>query len=86
MRLAGVPVGDEAANGEDQRLRRLERGVPEDAAREDAEPDLDLVDPRRMQRSVDEAEAPTVPPVERFPPRARVDVEVVPGRVRIVVA
>src|SRR5580700_10849422 len=56
-RLSTVPVSDEAEDVASERWHALEAAVAKDAALQDAEPDLDLVNPGCMQRSVDEAEA-----------------------------
>ena len=45
MRLVRVPVNDEAVDGTRQLVEVSEGGVLEHATSEDAEPDLDLIDP-----------------------------------------
>jgi hypothetical protein len=78
VRLVRVPVGDEAVDSADELVEVSEGGVLQHTSREDAEPDLDLIDPRRVQRRVEEAEATAMPEVERVPCCAVVDIEVVP--------
>src|SRR5689334_17887809 len=56
MRLAPVPVRDETQHRCDQLGNGRERAVLEHASMQNAEPDLDLVYPRRVLRRVDEAE------------------------------
>src|SRR5262249_6837025 len=81
MGLGAVPARDEAEDALGQLLDRTERGMPEHTPRQDAEPNLDLVDPRGMLGRVDEMEAAAVAGVELLPPRAMVNVEVVPDDV-----
>src|SRR5579871_6427761 len=68
-RFGPIPMADEAEDIPSERWDALEAAVAEDPALEDAEPDLDLVDPRGMQRRVDEAEAMPVLAVEARPAR-----------------
>jgi hypothetical protein len=63
-RLATVPVPDETEDVVSEGRHALEAAVAQDASLQDAEPDLNLVDPRRMQRGVDKVEAVTVLLVE----------------------
>src|SRR5690349_24779644 len=76
-----VPRRDVGADRRREMTLPGERGVPQHGTSEKAEPDLDLVHPRRVERCVDEAEASTVAIVECLPARAVVDVEVVPDDV-----
>src|SRR5690242_17212336 len=78
-----VPRGDIAANGGLELAAARERGVLQSGPRQQAEPDLDLVHPRRVLGGVDEVEASAVPLVEGFPARAMMDVEVVPDDVHV---
>jgi len=83
-RFGTVPVSDKTEDIASERGHALEASVAEDATLEDAEPDLDLIDPRGVQRRVDEAEAMPVLPVEPRPARITtvvVQVEVVPDDV-----
>jgi hypothetical protein len=84
VRLGAIPMADEAEDVPSERGHALEAAVAQDAALKDAEPDLDLVDPRGMQRRVDEAEAISVLLVEPRPASVTsvvVQVEVVPDDV-----
>ena len=81
MGFHGIPVVDEAEHAIGEVISRGEDPIPEHAPMEDPKPDLDLVDPRGMNRSMDEVEAASVPFVELFPPLTMVDVEVVPDNV-----
>src|SRR5437868_10526406 len=78
MRLVRVPMRDEAVDSANQLVEVSEGGVLQHTTREDAEPDLDLIDPRRVQRRVEEAKAIAMPEVEGLPCCTVVDVEVVP--------
>jgi hypothetical protein len=81
MGLISIPVADETNDRGFERLRVVEAAVAQDPALQDGEPDFDLVEPRGMQRRVNEAEAAAVPSVELAPPAVPpvvVDVEVVP--------
>src|SRR5882724_12568083 len=78
MRLVRGPMSDEAVDGASQLVEGSEGAVLQHTTREDAEPDLNLVDPRRVQRRVEESEAIAMTEVERLPCRAVMDVEVVP--------
>src|SRR5580700_181980 len=83
-RLGTVPVSDETEDIASERGDALEAAVAQDTALKDAEPDLDLIDPRGMQRRVDEAEAMSVLLVEPRPACVAsvvVQVEVVPDDV-----
>ena len=82
--LGAIPVSDEPEYVSGERWHALEAAVAKDTALKDAEPDLDLVDPGRMQRGVDEAEAMPVFSIEPRPARVAplvVQVEVVPDDV-----
>jgi len=72
---------DEAADLVDELLDRLERPVLQDALVQNSKPDLDLVQPRSMDRRVHELEASTVSGVELLPSLAVMDVEIVPNDV-----
>src|SRR5690606_29440381 len=48
MRLDRIPAVDERVDGGDQRSTTAKRAIPDDASLQDAEPELDLVDPRSM--------------------------------------
>jgi hypothetical protein len=81
MGLVSIPVANEANDRGFERLRVVEAAVAQDPALQDGEPDLDLIEPRGVQRRVNEAEAAAVPSVELAPPAVPpivVDVEVVP--------
>jgi len=65
--LVTVPMADEAEHVVRERLYALEAAVAQDAALKDAEPNLDLVNPRSVQRRVDEAKPATVLFVEASP-------------------
>jgi hypothetical protein len=83
-RLGTVPVPDEAEDVVSERRHALEAAVAQDTALKDAEPGLDLIDPRGVQRGVDEAEATPVLLVEPRPASIAavvVQVEVVPDDV-----
>src|SRR5579864_7026874 len=56
-RLGTVPVSNEAEHIMSESSHALEAAVAQDAALKNAEPDLDLVDPRGVQRRVDKSEA-----------------------------
>ena len=79
--FVAIPVADEPEDGGLDISGTVEAAMPQNAALKDGEPDLDLVDPRRMQRRVHELEAPSVPSVESAPPvvlTLLVNVEIVP--------
>jgi len=79
--FVAIPVADEPKDGGLDFSGTVEAAVPQNAPLKDGEPDLDLVDPRRMQRRVHELEAPSVPSVESAPPVVLpllVNVEIVP--------
>lgn len=81
MCFVSIPVADEPKDGGLDISSTVEAAVSQYAPLEDGEPDLDLVDPRRMQRRVHELEAAIVPSIESAPPvvlALLVDVEVVP--------
>src|SRR3954470_5063933 len=78
VRLDVVPMGDECLNAFLKLGQRTERAVPEHPTGENAEPDLDLVYPRRVQRRVNEPEAVAMPLIEFLPTSTGVDVEIVP--------
>ena len=77
VRLEEVPVLDEAQDPLAQLGDVVELAVTEQPSLKDAKPDLDLVDPRRVQRRVDEVKASAVSAGELLPLLAVVDVEVV---------
>src|SRR5687768_540883 len=56
-RLGAIPMPDEAEDVMSKRSHALEAAVAQHTTLKDAEPDLDLVNPRRVQRRVDEAKA-----------------------------
>src|SRR2546426_2694460 len=62
-----IPEADEAEDRTAQLGNAGEAAVLEDAALEDREPDLDLVDPGGVNRSVHEMKAAPVPAVEARP-------------------
>jgi hypothetical protein len=75
---------DEAEDIMSEGRHALEAAVAQDAPLQDAEPDLDLVDPGSMQRRVDEVEAAAVLLVESCPAGVAavgMQVEVVPDDV-----
>src|ERR1700674_1044990 len=79
-----VPEADEAKDRAAQLANAIEAAVLEHAALEDREPDLDLVDPGRVNRRVHEMKAAAVPAVEARPAAVAavvVDVEIVPDDV-----
>jgi hypothetical protein len=81
MCLVTVPLGHEAEHGVPQVLGAGEVSVLQDSALQQGEPDLDLVDPRRVNRRVDEVKAVAVAFVEPGPPLVLavvVDIEVIP--------
>ena len=78
----------DAIPGRDVRMNRCrqlstvrERAVFQHGTSEEAEPYLDLIDPRCVQRRMHEVEAATVPRSEGRPPWPVMDVEVVPNDV-----
>ena len=75
--LDGVPVPDVGHHASDEVHRRRERAVTEHLALQDAEPDFDLVDPRSVERRVDEANPAAVTLAEGVDERALVHIEVV---------
>lgn len=77
----GVPVFDKSEESRFKLFQAPEARVPEDAALKNAKPDLDLVDPGRVDRCVDEVESTAMPVVEGLPSIAMMDVEVVPDHV-----
>src|SRR6187402_3114485 len=82
--LRAVPVPDEPDDVLRESRHTVEAAVAQDATLKDAKPDLDLVDPGRMQRRVDEAESTTVFSIEPRPPPVAsvvVHVEIVPDHV-----
>lgn len=81
MGFKGIPVVEEPEESRFELFQAAEAGVPEDAALEDAEPDLDLIDPGSMDRRVDEVKPRPVSSVENLPPIAMMNVEVVPNHV-----
>src|SRR6516225_4374321 len=83
-RLGTIPMPDEAHDVVRERGNALEAAIAQNTALKDAEPDLDLIDPRGMQRRVDEAKAMSVFLVEPRPAGVAsvvVQVEVVPDDV-----
>ena len=84
MGFARVPMPDEAQYVACERRQVFEAAVAQQAALQDAEPDLDLVDPRSVQGGVHEAEAVLVLLVEARPAMIAtlaVQVEIVPDDV-----
>src|SRR5579872_648154 len=82
--LDTVPMSDEAEDIVTEGRHALEAAVTQDAPLQDAEPNLDLVDPGGMQRSVDKVEPVAVLLVEPRPAGVAavvVQVEVVPDDV-----
>ena len=67
VRLAPVPECDEGHDALDHLDGSGEIAVLENPPLEDAKPDFDLVDPRGVERRVDEMEAATVATVEAAP-------------------
>jgi hypothetical protein len=65
--LGAIPMADEAQDIVSERRHALEAAIAQDPSLQDAEPDLDLVDPGGVQRRVDEAEATSVLSVEPCP-------------------
>src|ERR1700690_3255242 len=83
-RLRTVPVSNEAEDIVSESRHALEAAIAQDASLQDAEPDLDLVDPGGVQRGVDKVEAAAVLLVEPRPAGIAaviVQVEVVPDDV-----
>src|SRR5258708_5084920 len=83
-RLGTVPVSDETEDVASEDGHALEAAVAHDTSLKDAEPDLELSDPRGRQRRVDEAKAMSVLLVEPRPACVAsvvVQVEVVPDNV-----
>ncbi len=82
MLLVLVPVVEEADDRPGQIVDMVVDRVLEDAPSENAEEDLDLIDPRRVDRRVVEVEAGSVTLVEFRPPlvsTVMVNVEVIPN-------
>src|SRR5579872_4083151 len=82
--LDTVPMSDEAEDIVTEGRHALEAAVTQDAPLQDAEPNLDLVDPGGMQRSVDKVQPVAVLLVEPRPAGVAavvVQVEVVPDDV-----
>jgi len=79
-----VPMANESTHSGFQLAGRVEHSVSEHAFLNDAEEDLDLVDPRSVNRSVEEAKSITVTPIETLPSLGfaiKMDVEIVPDDV-----
>lgn len=84
MGFVVVPLANESAQSDFQLTGGVEHAVSEHAFLNDAEEDLDLVDPRGVNRSVEEAEPITVTPIETLPSLVftiKMDVEIVPDDV-----
>jgi hypothetical protein len=81
MGFKGIPMVEEPKQSRFELFQAAEAGVPEDASLEDAEPDLDLIDPGSMDRRVDEVKPGPVSSVEDLPPISVMNVEVVPNHV-----
>ena len=67
MGFVSVPMTNKSSHGNFQLTSGVEHAVSEHAFLNDAEEDLDLVDPRGVNRSVEEAKPITVTPIE-LPP------------------
>lgn len=81
MSFQGVPVIKESEKGGVELFQAAKACIPEDPPLEDTKPDLNLVDPGRMDRCIDKVKAPPMPDVEGLPSVAVMDVEVVPDHV-----
>ena len=79
-----IPKANESAQSDFQLTGGVEHAVSEHAFLNDAEEDFDLVDPRGVNRSVEEAEPIPVTPIETLPSLVfaiEMDVEIVPDDV-----
>ena len=86
MGFVAVPMANEATQSDFQLTSRVEHTVSEHAFLNDAEEDLDLVDPRGVNRSVEEAEAIAVMPIETLPSLVfafQMNVEIIPDDVEL---
>ena len=79
-----IPEADEAEDRHAKCRYPGEASVLENPTMEDGKPDLDLVDPRGVNRGVDEMKAPSMPAIETGPAAIvtlAVDIEIVPDDV-----
>ena len=76
-----IPVGNEGVDGAIELFGATERCVFQCCPTENAEPDLDLVDPRRVQWRMQEMKPSTMLPIKLIPSFTVMDIQVIPNNV-----
>ena len=83
MGLVRVPLPDKTEETSLEVERTVEVTMSQHPSLKDAEPDFNLVDPRRVDRRVHEVKSMAVAPVEVGPYVAAVDVQIVPDDIHL---